>query len=145
MVRDRISKAAWLALLLPWAADALKLSGSSDSKIAKNVLESKGEGYCSVRGQCLGGERPELNRSLPLQPSGPIENTLCAYETIETLNKDLFPALHKLVEGDFFRHYKVSLRMARRSSVRVIANAQIFHPRWTCIESAPSGMRMDSA
>ncbi|GHJ88695.1 hypothetical protein NliqN6_5097 [Naganishia liquefaciens] len=67
----------------------LKQSLSSDSKIAKNVLESKGEGYCS--------------------PSGPIENTLCAYETIETLNKELYPTLHDLVTSDFFRHYKVDL------------------------------------
>jgi hypothetical protein len=43
------------------------------------------------------------------QPSGPIENTLCAYETIETLNKDLYPTLHDLVTSDFFRHYKVDL------------------------------------
>ncbi|KAJ9124003.1 hypothetical protein QFC22_000795 [Naganishia vaughanmartiniae] len=67
----------------------LKKSSSSDSKIAKNVLESTGEGYCS--------------------PSGPIENTLCAYETIESLNKDLYPTLHDLVTSDFFRHYKVDL------------------------------------
>lgn len=43
------------------------------------------------------------------QPSGPIENTLCAYETIETLNKELYPTLHDLVTSDFFRHYKVDL------------------------------------
>ncbi|KAJ9094854.1 hypothetical protein QFC19_007783 [Naganishia cerealis] len=67
----------------------LKKSSSSDSKIAKNVLESTGEGYCS--------------------PSGPIENTLCAYETIESLNKDLYPTLHDLVTSDFFKHYKVDL------------------------------------
>lgn len=44
-----------------------------------------------------------------LQPSGPIENTLCAYETIESLNKELYPTLHELVTSDFYRHYKVDL------------------------------------
>jgi site-specific DNA-adenine methylase len=44
-----------------------------------------------------------------VQPSGPIENTLCAYETIESLNKELYPTLHELVTSDFFRHYKVDL------------------------------------
>jgi len=90
-MRDLHTKAAWLALLVPAALAKSSgfISGSSDSKIAKNVLESKGEGYCS--------------------PSGPIENTLCAYETLETLNKDLYPALHKLVQDDFFRYYKIDL------------------------------------
>lgn len=41
------------------------------------------------------------------QPSGPIENTLCAYETIEELNKRLYPELHGIVESNFFRHWKV--------------------------------------
>lgn len=42
---------AWTALLLPLLAAANPLATTSqaaDSKIAKNVLESKGEGYCSV-------------------------------------------------------------------------------------------------
>lgn len=43
------------------------------------------------------------------QPSGPIEATNCAYETIEALNKELFPALHGLVSHPFFRYYKVDL------------------------------------
>ena len=42
------------------------------------------------------------------QPSGPIENTLCAYETIEELNKRLYPELHGIVESNFFRYWKVS-------------------------------------
>ncbi|WVQ78971.1 hypothetical protein IAT38_001063 [Cryptococcus sp. DSM 104549] len=60
-----------------------------DSKVARNVLEGKSEGYCS--------------------PSGPIESTHCLYETVESLNDKLFPALHGLVATPFFRHYKVDL------------------------------------
>ncbi|ORX37674.1 endoplasmic reticulum Oxidoreductin 1-domain-containing protein [Kockovaella imperatae] len=60
-----------------------------DSKIARNVLEGKSQGYCS--------------------PSGPIESTHCLYETVESLNTALFPKLQKLVHYPFFRHYKVDL------------------------------------
>ncbi|WWC65901.1 uncharacterized protein I303_108523 [Kwoniella dejecticola CBS 10117] len=65
--------------------DALK----PESKVARNVLEGKSEGYCS--------------------PSGPIESTHCLYETVESLNHDLFPSLHELVTYPFFKHYKVDL------------------------------------
>ena len=48
--RSILSVAASCTLLLSGSGSALS-SGSghkTDSKIAKNVLESKGEGYCSV-------------------------------------------------------------------------------------------------
>ncbi|OCF35197.1 endoplasmic oxidoreductin 1 [Kwoniella heveanensis BCC8398] len=67
----------------------LRSAGKPDSKVARNVLEGKSEGYCS--------------------PSGPIESTHCLYETVESLNHQLFPALHDLVTYPFFRHYKVDL------------------------------------
>ncbi|WWC92854.1 uncharacterized protein L201_007815 [Kwoniella dendrophila CBS 6074] len=60
-----------------------------ESKVARNVLEGKSEGYCS--------------------PSGPIESTHCLYETVESLNHKLFPELHELVTYPFFKHYKVDL------------------------------------
>ncbi|WVN86378.1 uncharacterized protein L203_101542 [Cryptococcus depauperatus CBS 7841] len=60
-----------------------------ESRIARNVLEGKSEGYCS--------------------PSGPIESTHCLYETMEALNQRLYPALHELVTTPFFKHYKVDL------------------------------------
>ncbi|CAK9781862.1 endoplasmic oxidoreductin [Cutaneotrichosporon oleaginosum] len=56
---------------------------------ASDVLEGKPEGYCS--------------------PSGPIEATNCAYETIEGLNTELFPAVHDLVSHPFFKYYKIDL------------------------------------
>jgi hypothetical protein len=31
------------------------------------------------------------------------------YETVEALNADLYPKLHRLVQYPFFRHYKVDL------------------------------------
>ncbi|CAG8742038.1 14793_t:CDS:2, partial [Acaulospora colombiana] len=39
----------------------------------------------------------------------PIETTLCNYETVESVNDDLFDVLHQLVQTPFFRYYKVDL------------------------------------
>ncbi|KAK4686050.1 hypothetical protein P7C73_g4084, partial [Tremellales sp. Uapishka_1] len=46
---------------------------------------------------------------LEVYPSGPIESTHCLYETVESLNTQLYPSLQKLVNYPFFRHYKVDL------------------------------------
>jgi hypothetical protein len=109
--RSFISLATLSALLLSGSGQAFS-SGSghkTDSKIAKNVLESKGEGYCSVSPLSLSRRLKygQLTLRRYQQPSGPIENTLCAYETIEDLNKRLYPELHGIVESSFFRHWKV--------------------------------------
>nr|XP_031858427.1 uncharacterized protein CI109_006190 [Kwoniella shandongensis]KAA5525499.1 hypothetical protein CI109_006190 [Kwoniella shandongensis] len=93
-MRPSSSKIALLSLSLAATTSASTLDGlrkglRPDSKVARNVLEGKAEGYCS--------------------PSGPIESTHCLYETVESLNTQLFPALHELVTYPFFRHYKVDL------------------------------------
>lgn len=51
----------------------------------------------------------QKTRPFTNQPSGPIESTHCLYETVESLNSQLFPSLHSLVDYPFFRHYKVDL------------------------------------
>ncbi|BEI80945.1 hypothetical protein CcaverHIS002_0201050 [Cutaneotrichosporon cavernicola] len=88
-LRLRFALLALATLLLPLLAGARLYANKPESKIARNVLESKTEGYCS--------------------PSGPIEATNCAYETVESLNQHLFPALHSLVSHPFFRYFKVDL------------------------------------
>jgi len=42
-------------------------------------------------------------------PTGPIETTLCDYETIESVNDELFNQLHALVETPFFKYFRVDL------------------------------------
>jgi hypothetical protein len=74
-MRDLPTKIAWLSLLVPALAKSSGfLSGTSDSKIAKNVLESKGEGYCSVsfpvRHYTSQAEMIELTRTSPLSAIG---------------------------------------------------------------------------
>ena len=58
-----------------------------------------------------------------LKPSGPIENTLCEYETLERVNTDLYDTLHDLVKTPFFRYYKVRLSPFHLSGLRSTAQA----------------------
>lgn len=77
------------------------------------------------------------------QLSGPIEATNCAYETIEALNKELFPAVHDLVSTPFFKYYKVNLFrqcpfwsdngglcMNRACAVQEVNEVCIVHASW---------------
>ncbi|PCH43784.1 endoplasmic oxidoreductin [Wolfiporia cocos MD-104 SS10] len=41
--------------------------------------------------------------------TGPIETTLCDYESIESVNDELFEELHALVETPFFKYFRVDL------------------------------------
>jgi ERO1-like protein beta len=47
------------------------------------------------------------------QPLGPIETTQCNYETIESVNDDLYHLLHEVVDSPFFKYYKVLIPLAR--------------------------------
>lgn len=40
------------------------------------------------------------------QTTGPIETTLCDYETIESVNEELYRNLHDLVQTPFFRYFQ---------------------------------------
>ncbi|OBZ68243.1 Endoplasmic reticulum oxidoreductin-1 [Grifola frondosa] len=42
-------------------------------------------------------------------PTGPIETTLCDYETVESVTEDLYTELHSLVETPFFKYFRVDL------------------------------------
>ncbi|KAE9411253.1 endoplasmic oxidoreductin [Gymnopus androsaceus JB14] len=43
------------------------------------------------------------------KPTGPIDTTLCDYETVESVNGDLFSNLHELVQMPFFKYFQVDL------------------------------------
>ncbi|KAG9316344.1 hypothetical protein JVU11DRAFT_2375 [Chiua virens] len=43
------------------------------------------------------------------QTTGPIETTLCDYETIESINEELYANLHDLVQTPFFKYFQVDL------------------------------------
>ncbi|KAI0075105.1 endoplasmic oxidoreductin [Panus rudis PR-1116 ss-1] len=42
-------------------------------------------------------------------PTGPIETTLCDYETVESYNDQLYDELHELVQTPFFKYFRVDL------------------------------------
>ncbi|EEB87418.1 hypothetical protein MPER_15229, partial [Moniliophthora perniciosa FA553] len=44
-----------------------------------------------------------------LKPTGPIDTTLCDYETVESVNQQLFQNLHELVQTPFFKYFQVDL------------------------------------
>lgn len=43
-----------------------------------------------------------------VKPTGPIETTQCDYETVESVNEELYDHLHGLVATPFFRYFRVS-------------------------------------
>ena len=101
-------------MLLPFTTlcllSATAAAGPSrpNSRLARNVLEGKAQGYCSVRN--TSSLLLSYTHTVHLaQPSGPIESTHCLYETVESLNANLYPSLQNLVRYPFFRHYKVDL------------------------------------
>lgn len=51
--------------------------------------------------------RPRSLTSLLRQPTGLIQDACCDFETVESVNNDVFNGVHELVETPFFRYYKV--------------------------------------
>ena len=58
---------------------------------------------CPLRFMCS----PQIYHSIRFQTIGPIETTMCDYETIESVNEELYANLHELVQTPFFRYFQV--------------------------------------
>lgn len=56
--------------------------------------------------------------SIVRQHTGPIETTLCDYETVESINNVLYDQLHELVQRPFFKYFRV--RQSTRSRAELI-------------------------
>jgi hypothetical protein len=67
-----------------------------------------------------------------LKPTGPIDTTLCDFETVESVNDKLYANLHDLVQMPFFKYFQVP------GLLRVLAPFLTF-PRSTCTENVRSG------
>jgi len=50
---------------------------------------------------------PAQSASCEKTLTGPIETTLCDYETIESVNNVLYNQLHELVQMPFFKYFRV--------------------------------------
>lgn len=55
-----------------------------------------------------------------IQPTGQIHDACCDYETVESVNHDLFGRLHQLVETPYFRYHKVRIPSHPVSLERVL-------------------------
>jgi hypothetical protein len=77
-----------------------------------------------------------------LQPTGPIETTMCDYETIESVNNELYHNLRDLVNTPFFKYFQVR-RLLIYQSLDLTCNCTWY--RWIYIASAHSGRRMGRA
>jgi hypothetical protein len=49
----------------------------------------------------------QAHSRMGLQPTGPIETTMCDYETIESVNSELYHNLRELVKTPFFKYFQV--------------------------------------
>lgn len=55
------------------------------------------------------GSTPTGTPACRQQLTGPIESTDCDYETLETVNEDLYTHLHDLVTTPFFKYFRIDL------------------------------------
>ncbi|KAK7472679.1 endoplasmic oxidoreductin-1 [Stygiomarasmius scandens] len=85
-----------LPILLP---SVLADSFLSDSLVRKSQVQSVLEHQPAIR----------LEECENVKPTGPIDTTLCDYETVESVNRELFENLHELVQMPFFKYFQVDL------------------------------------
>ncbi|CAG7854695.1 ERO1-like protein 2; AltName: Full=Endoplasmic reticulum oxidoreductin-1-like protein B; Flags: Precursor [Serendipita indica DSM 11827] len=102
-----------LSLSLCSLLSILYLSSTAFSAAADTFLNPPGTGWKSSstgdNAQRVLEHSPVKDTDCRQPPLGPIETTLCNYETVESVNDELFETLHQLVETPFFRYYKVDL------------------------------------
>ncbi|EGN99657.1 hypothetical protein SERLA73DRAFT_51799 [Serpula lacrymans var. lacrymans S7.3] len=72
----------------------------SDTLIRKGQVQNVLEHQPAKESFCQHAVRPQ---------AGPIETTMCDYETIESVNSELYRNLHEVVHTPFFRYFQVDL------------------------------------
>ncbi|TFK44401.1 hypothetical protein BDQ12DRAFT_620467 [Crucibulum laeve] len=95
----RASRWALLLSVFGHAATALR-----DSSFLSDTLVRKGQVQ-----NVLEHEPAKVPSCQNAQLTGPIETTMCNYETVESVNDELFSNLSELVRLPFFRYFQVDL------------------------------------
>lgn len=145
---NRLCRALRIALILqaflPATTTASSILSESLTKSAKgqnvlNVLEYQPvrETSCENASVCHISLAPVTLSHSAEQPTGPIDTTSCDYETVDSVNEDLFENLHELVATPFFKYFQA--RVYHSSIKSVLDNIT----RQTCIATVRSGMTMD--
>ncbi|KAI0051924.1 endoplasmic oxidoreductin [Auriscalpium vulgare] len=93
------------ALLLPSAILALVLDAAfaADASFLGDALVRKDQVQKVLE------HEPARTQTCEQTPTGPIETTMCDYETIESVNDDLYAQLHDLVATPFFKYFRADL------------------------------------
>lgn len=95
----RLCRAMRLFPILPLlCTSALADSFLSNTLVRKDQLQN-----------VLEHQPVEVSECKNTPPTGPIDATLCDYETVETVNRALFKNLHELVQTPFFKYFQVDL------------------------------------
>ncbi|KAL6310374.1 endoplasmic oxidoreductin [Sparassis latifolia] len=89
------------ALLLGFLVDHVRVA-QSQSFLDNNILTHD-------QVQNVLEHKPANEPSCQQFPTGPIDTTLCDYETIESVNDELYTQLHELVETPFFKYFRADL------------------------------------
>lgn len=124
MPRPRTAALALCTLASLAAASSLDSPPSSNEPrvgFLQDVLSSRtaGQNYCKVRLLPPSppsstffppSERADIILCARAQPTGQIHDACCDYETVESVNEDLFGRLHALVAEPYFRYHKVRPR-----------------------------------
>ncbi|KAG5648616.1 hypothetical protein DXG03_003227 [Asterophora parasitica] len=94
-------RACTLALLLDVIGQAVHASSLLSDTLVRKGIQDVLEHQPVKHSEC--------KNTKTTQPTGPIETTTCDYETVESVNKELFSNLSELVNMPFFKYFQVDL------------------------------------
>lgn len=89
-----------LALLIQtfWPIVSAETSFLSETLVRKDQVQN-----------VLSHQPVKISECKNTQPTGPIDTTLCDFETVESVNDDLFNTLKDLIRTPFFKYFQVDL------------------------------------
>lgn len=76
---------------------------------ASSSIHSLAPAHMTEQVQNVLQHQPAKDSTCKQYLTGPIETTLCDYETVESVNDELYDQLHSLVETPFFRYFRADL------------------------------------
>ncbi|KAI0321165.1 endoplasmic oxidoreductin [Amylostereum chailletii] len=104
-MRPALLPTTLLALVFDWTSSytSVYASGAADSSFLSDTLVRKDQVQKVLE------HEPTRVPSCEQSPTGPIEMTMCDYETMESVTDVLYDQLHALVQTPFFKYFRVDL------------------------------------
>ncbi|KAK7461944.1 endoplasmic oxidoreductin-1 [Stygiomarasmius scandens] len=99
--------------ITPLLLSILQARASLQNSLVSNHLHS-GVDFGSAPAQIVFGEqsgqgRIDISECQNVKPTGPIDTTLCDYETVDEINDELYESLRKIVKEPFFKYLQLDL------------------------------------